>query len=157
VVTAIAAGESLNPPALSAVLFSSDHTSMVGNRFSGQSPGTPVPNVLVGGVTTDASGNRVAETLESTPVSLAAMAAMLTACSTNVLTHCPAVFGCDNTSNPDYFISEDNLVWFRPPNGRCEEPARPTMELLRTLCAFFSRRPPGINFSFVSNIVSSHD
>ena len=150
VMTVLAAGESTGTLALGALLFSSDHTSVVGNRFSAQSLQTSLPNVLVGGVTTDASGNRVAETLNSTPVSVAAMASMLTACSSNILTHCPAVFGCENNGNPDYFISEDNLVWFRPVDGGCERPAGQMLELLRSLCAVFSPRAPGINFSFVA-------
>jgi hypothetical protein len=151
-VAMIGAGGSSSEPAMSALLFSTDHTSMVGNRFSAHSPErTPNPNVLVGGATTDASGNRIAETIDATAVSIGALGAMLTACSTNQLTHCPAVFGCANHDNNDYFISEDNLVWFRPPDGRCEAPAAPVMGVLRTLCAFFSRRP-GLNtdnFSFI--------
>ena len=150
VVVAIGAGGSISSPALGTLLFSSDHTSMVGNRLSAQSRTTPVPHVLVGGVTTDASGNRIADTLESVPISLAAMAAMLTAVGTNVLTHCPAVFGCENTGNPDYFISEDNLVWFRPAEGGCDAAAAPMMQLLRSLCAVFAPRQPGINFRFVA-------
>jgi hypothetical protein len=125
-----------------AMLISTDHISVAGNQFAGQNrPPTatliPVPQVLTVGVTAVVTANRVAETLMSTTISLAAMAPMLIACAGNQLTHCPAVFGCANHGNPDYFLEEDNLVWFRPASGRCEEPAGRVIVLLRRLCGTF--------------------
>jgi hypothetical protein len=127
-----------------ALLISTDHTSVIGNQFALRSLDDILQShVLVVGLTTDVSGNRVAETLESTPISLAAMAPMLTVCAGNQLTHCPAVFGCANHNNADYFLEDDNLVWFRPREGRCEEPARPVLVTLRGLCTTLFERSRG--------------
>lgn len=134
------------PPAggFGAWLVSFDHVFAGSNQFAAQSPETSsLPHVMAIGVTLGVSINRIAETLEATQISLAAMAPMLTACAGNHLTHCPAAFGCENHGNPDYFVMEDNLVWFRPPNGRCDEPARPVIEILRRFCASLFGRTPG--------------
>jgi hypothetical protein len=135
-----------NPPlgGFGALLFSTDHVFAGANQFAARSPERlTLPHVMSIGATTDVSLNRVAETLDATQVSLAAMAGMLTACAGNQLTHCPAVFGCSNHGNPDYFVAEDNLVWFRPAGGRCEEPAQPVIVILRRLCALLFGRVPG--------------
>lgn len=126
-------------------LVSFDHVAVTGNQFAARSPKpSTLPQVTAIGLTADVAVNRVAETLEAAQISLAAMAPMLTACADNHLTHCPAVFGCANHGNPDYFLSEDNLVWFRPPGGRCESPAEPVMADLKRLCSILFGRTPGI-------------
>ena len=124
-------------------LFSLDHVTAVGNQFAARSADPfPRPHVMAVGVTADFSVNRVAESVVQTNVSLAAMAAMLTACAGNMLTHCPAVFGCVNHQNPDFFVAEDNQVWFRPAGGRCEEATRSAMAALQNLCGgFFNSNP----------------
>jgi hypothetical protein len=124
-------------------LFSLDHVTAVGNQFAARSVNPfPRPHVMVVGVTADFSVNRVAESVVQTDVSLGEMGVMLTACAGNMLTHCPAVFGCVNDQNPDFFVAEDNLVWFRPPSGRCEGAARLTLASLQNLCgSFFNRNP----------------
>jgi len=135
-----------NPPlgGFGAFLFSTDHVFAGGSQFAARSrERSALSHMMAIGATLDVSVNRVAETLEATEVSLAAMAGMLTACAANHLTHCPAVFGCANHGNPDYFVMEDNLVWFRPVGGRCEEPAQPVIAVLRRLCAVLFGRIPG--------------
>jgi hypothetical protein len=132
-----------NPPngGFGAWLVSLDHLSVVGNQFAARSrEPSSLPQVMAIGVTADVSSNRVAETLDRTDVSLAAMGSMLTACAGNHLTHCPAIFGCGNTGNPEFFVAEDNLVWFRPPDGRCDGPVAPLMQVLRRFCSSFSGR-----------------
>ena len=121
--------------AFGVILISMDHVSAVGNQFAARSPGrSRLPHAMIVGVTADASDNRVAENLEATNVSLGVMAPMLSACGSNHLTHCQAVSGCQNTNNPDYFINEDNLVWFQPPGGRCLESTRELLAMLERLC-----------------------
>lgn len=139
------------PPAggFAAWLVSFDHISVTGNQFAARGPETSsLPHVMAIGATSDVSLNRVAETLEATQISLAAMAPMLTVCAGNHFTHCPAVFGCGNHGNPDYFVSEDNLVWFRPPDGRCEQPVQPVIVVLRRLCTSLFGRAPGVPLNF---------
>ncbi len=126
-----------NPPTggFGAFLVSFDHLSISGNQFMARTGGTtPLPQVMAIGLTAHVAGDRIAESVEATPVSLAVMAPMLAACGSNQLTHCPAIFGCANHGNPDYFFTEDNLVWLRPPDGRCEPSSEPVITLLRRLC-----------------------
>ncbi|MEX2261846.1 MAG: right-handed parallel beta-helix repeat-containing protein [Bryobacteraceae bacterium] len=140
-----------NPPlgGFGAFLFSTDHIFAGGNQFAARSrERSALSHVMAIGATLDVSVNRVAETLEATEISLAAMAGMLTACAGNQLTHCLAVFGCRNHGNPDYFVMEDNLVWFLPVSGRCEEPARPVIEVLQRLCTVLFGRTPGTTSGF---------
>jgi hypothetical protein len=135
-------GASLPPSGgFAAWLFSLDHLSVIGNQFAARSSEPSLlPQVLAVGLTADVSVNRVAESLERTQISLAAMGAMLTACAGNHLTHCQAVFGCGNTGDPDFFVEEDNLVWFRPPGGRCEKITGQSMAVFRLFCdSFFGR------------------
>jgi hypothetical protein len=137
------------PPAggFGAWLLSFDNVFMGGNQFAARSSErSSLSHVMAIGVTSDVSMNRVAETLEATQISLVAMGAMLTACAGNHLTHCPAAFGCGNHENPDYFVIEDNLVWFRPPDGRCEQAARSVIAILRRFCASLFGRTPGVIF-----------
>jgi hypothetical protein len=127
-----------------ALLVSFDHVSAVGNQFAARSPvrapQQSPPHVLVVGLTADASANRVAEGAEQTNFSLAAMGAMMTAGAGNILTHCPAVFGCENHNDGDYFVAEDNLSWFRPATAGCGPLTGPFFEILRILCnALFGR------------------
>jgi hypothetical protein len=135
-----------NPPTggFGAWLFSSDSVLAVGNQFAARSPETSdLPHLMVIGATTDASVNRVAEGVNATTTSLAALGAMMTACAGNHLTHCPVVFGCRNHNNPDYFVEEDNLVWLRLPGGECT-PAREVLVALQNFCGLFLGRTPGL-------------
>jgi hypothetical protein len=133
--------QTVSGAAFGAWLISSDHVCAAGNSFAARHQPrpverlTPVPHALIVGLTSIVTTNRVAETLEATTISLAAMAPMMIAVAGNQLTHCPAIFGCANHGNPEYFIQEDNLVWFRPAEGRCEVPAQPIIAILRGLCA----------------------
>jgi hypothetical protein len=130
-----------------AVLVSLDHLSVLGNQFAARShEQTSLPQVLAIGLTTDVSVNRVAESLERTQVSLAALGAMLTACAGNQLTHCPAIFGCSNNGNPEFFVAEDNLVWFQPQDGRCVRAVEPLIGLLSRFCNLFFGRTRGVTF-----------
>ena len=100
---------------------------------------SPLPQVAAIGLTTDVSVNRVAESINRTDISLGVMGAMLTACADNILTHCPVVFGCANDRIPDFFVAEDNLVWFRPPTGTCDETGGRVLENLQRFCGLFGR------------------
>ncbi|MDT5156605.1 MAG: hypothetical protein QOH51_962 [Acidobacteriota bacterium] len=134
-----------------AVLVSLDHLSVVGNQFAARSrEPTSLPQVLAIGLTTDVSINRVAESLNRTQVSLAALGSMLTACAGNQLTHCPAIFGCGNHGNPEFFVTEDNLVWFQPRDGRCERAVEPLIGLLSRFCNSFFGRTRGVTFDLTN-------
>ena len=123
-----------------ALLLSLDHLSALGNQFAARGvEESPLPQVAAIGLTTDVSVNRVAESINRTEISLGVMGAMLTACVDNVLTHCPVVFGCANNRIPDFFLAVDNLVWLRPPSGRCEERGGRVQEQLQRFCGLFGR------------------
>src|SRR5262249_42844876 len=141
--------------AFGAWIVCTDHVSVVANQFAARSrERSALPQVMAIGATADIGLNRVAETLEATQVSLAVMAGMLTAGGGNHLTHCPAVFGCQNHNRPEYFVEEDNLVWFRPAGGRCEEASGEVLAILQRFCTVFFGRTAGVapgNFSAIRN------
>ena len=121
-------------------LFSTDHISALGNQFAARGErASPWPQVAVIAPTTDVSVNRVAESIHRTDISLGVLGAMLTACADNILTHCPVVFGCANTRDPNYFVAEDNLVWLRPRSGRCDDAGGRVLEDLKRFCGAFGR------------------
>ena len=126
-------------------LVSLDHLSVVGNQFAarGREP-SPLPHVLAIGLTNGVALNRVAETLDRTEVSLAALGAMLTAGALNQLTHCPVIFGCANNKHPLHFAEEDNLVWFQPTEGGCDRAGREVTQLLAKFCAAFFGATQGL-------------
>ena len=123
-----------------ATLFSLDHLSALGNQFAARGlDESPLPQVAAIGLTTDVSVNRVAESINRTDISLGVSGAMLTACADNILTHCPVVFGCTNDRSPDFFVAEDNLVWFQPPTRSCDGTGGRVLEILKHFCGLLGR------------------
>ncbi|MFL4470110.1 hypothetical protein ACERZ8_09605 [Tateyamaria armeniaca] len=115
------------------------------NQLSAQVPnGSIFAHAMVVGATVTATGNRVAETVESTQLSIAATAPFLTSGFDNHLTHCPVIFGCENHEADRYFAEGGNLNWFRLQSQRCEALAVQTQPTLRAFCTaiFGSQQTP---------------
>ncbi|HEV8637608.1 MAG TPA: hypothetical protein VG370_25600, partial [Chloroflexota bacterium] len=89
------------------------------------------------GLTTDVAVNRVAESINRTDISLGVLGAMLTACADNILTHCPVVVSCGGNRDAEFFVAEDNLAWFQPPTGTCDETGGRVRENLQRFCGLF--------------------
>jgi hypothetical protein len=130
-----------NVGGFAATLFSLDHLSALGNQFAARGlDESPLPQVAAIGLTTDVSVNRVAESINRTDISLGVLGAMLTACADNILTHCPVVFVCaTNNRIPDFFVAEDNLVWFQPPTRSCDGTGGRVLENLQRFCGLLGR------------------
>ena len=150
-VDAVAAGA--NP----VVILSTSGVVLTSNQFSAQLPRNSLSaHSWVVGSTVTVADNRMAEGIETSPVSLIAMAPMLTLATGNILTHCPVVFGCDNNDNDNYHVNEDNLVWLRLQELRCEvlaERFRPTLEVLCNLM-FGVSDLPGIDVGNFNSLVA---
>jgi hypothetical protein len=117
------------------VVFSTGSVVLTSNQFNAQLPrNSSMFHSWVIGSTVTVADNRVANNIETIPVSLVSMAPMLTLSTGNILTHCPVTFGCDNNGSDDYYVDEDNLVWFRLQQRRCEEEAAKLSQALFGVC-----------------------
>lgn len=127
------------PASIPVLIASTDSVVMLANQLSAEAPrGSLAVHCWVIGSTVTASHNRIAEGIETTRLSLVAMAPMLTLADDNILTHCPAIYGGRNHANPLYFVDEGNLHWFRMQNRRCETQATGMFpSLQRLLDRFF--------------------
>ena len=131
------------------VVFSTGSVVLTSNQFSAQLPrNSSVYHTWVIGSTVTVADNRVANNIETTPVSLISMAAMLTLSTGNILTHCPVTFGCLNNENDAYRVDEDNLVWFQPQESPCDQLAEDLSQPLLVICnlLFGLGDPPGSGF-----------
>jgi hypothetical protein len=135
--------------AIPALIASTDSVVLTSNQFSAQLPRDSLSaHCWVIGSTVTVADNRVAEGIETTFVSLIAMAPMLTLATGNILTHCPVIFGCDNNGDDNYHVDEDNLTWFRLQERRCEQEAERFLPALKFFCnlIFGVGDPPGDAF-----------
>jgi hypothetical protein len=125
-------------------IFSLGSVTFTDNQLSAlMSSDTMAAQALVVGATVACTENRVAETLEAGNVSLIAVAPFLTLGTGNHLTHCPAIFGCQNHENNAFFAADDNLTWFRGQDERCESTAAEMHSDLSGICtALFGASAP---------------
>jgi hypothetical protein len=134
-VTTISAVEAVRAAGVPVLILSTDSVVMSANQLSAEASRNSISaHCWVVGSTVNIARNRIAEGIETTRLSLVAMAPMLTLATDNILTHCPAIFGCLNHNNPLYFVDEGNLTWFRMLNRRCETEAEAIFPSLRALC-----------------------
>jgi hypothetical protein len=121
--------------AVPALLLSTDSVILTSNQFTARMPrNSLITQAWVVGATVTVADNRIADGIETTPVSLIAMAPMLTLAAGNILTHCPVVFGCDNHGDDAYYVDEDNLTWFRLQQRRCDQETERLAPALQSLC-----------------------
>ena len=127
-------------------IFSLGSVTFTDNQLSARmASGTMAAQAFVVGATVACTDNRVAETLEVGNVSLIAVAPFLALGTGNHLTHCPAIFGCQNHENDPFFAADDNLTWFRAQDERCESTAAEMHPDLSGICtALFGESTPEI-------------
>lgn len=127
-------GNSLLP--IPVFIASSDSLIMTGNQLSATAPrNSHMAHCWVTATTCVVAHNRIAEGIETMGISLVAVSSLLGTVENNLLTHCPVVFGCDNDNDNRFFISEDNLHWFRLQSLRCEQLKERLVPFLRVFCA----------------------
>lgn len=131
-------------PALPVAIYSLGSVSFTDNQISAMAgPDQLIAHVLMVGATTLAAGNRVAESVDSTSISLISASAFLNLGIDNQLSHCPVIFGGNNDGADRYFAAEDNLTWFRLQQVRCEQLATDLQpDLAALLDELFSNRQP---------------
>ncbi|MQX37642.1 hypothetical protein [Roseospira navarrensis] len=128
------------------VIQSSGSAVVEGNQMAATLPrGSLLTHCFAMAAVLTVAGNRIAETIEAGPVSLVATAPMMTLGSDCVLTHCPVVFGGDNTDVAAFFAAEDNLTLARLQDRRCDlERERLAPALRVTLAEVFGQASPTI-------------
>lgn len=127
--------------ALPVILRSADTVVMRGNQLAARVPDDSMAaHALVMGAVVTVSGNRVAEPVGSTSVSMICAPFLLTCSTDNVLTHCHV----PDQWPGEYDVIDGNLVLLRPNNG-CRVVSKRLARTIATLVESFFGQSPTLN------------